>query len=298
VSRGILLDRPPGEKYKGAGRGGTPALPRRGTAPEGDAMKDNSVTELAARCLSAMGGEGEAARRGKLFSSLAEIFGSLAAREDFARLYPAFLTLFAACRESILRADAEAIEESITMAYAWLHGADSAYAPREREELDGAGGYWCHAGGLSPLWRAERWIPPRTRLVDYGAGNGLQGLLFQRLYPHRRTTLIELSGDMISRGKALQSMMGIDPEKVEWIHGSVTEVPPDRFDFIYLYRPLRPEGKAGRLFYENFAGTLAGVSHGVTIFSIADCLRDFLDASFVSFYDDGQLACFTNGPGG
>jgi hypothetical protein len=134
--------------------------------------------------------------------------------------------------------------------------------------------------------------------VDYGAGNGLQGLLLQHLYPHRLTTLVELSGSMIEKGKVLQGMLGIPAERIEWVHGSVEEVSPRAFEFIYLYRPLRPEGEAGRRFYEWFAGELEDAEGSVTIFSVADCLREFLDSRrFTVFYDDGQLTCFSRVPG-
>ena len=99
---------------------------------------------------------------------------------------------------------------------------------------------------------------------------------------------------MIEKGKILQGMMGIPVDKTEWIHESVIDVPPRDFDFIYIYRPLRPEGKEGQRFYRMFAEELAGVRHRVTIFSIADCLKDFLPDGFRIFYDDGQLTCFSN----
>jgi hypothetical protein len=225
------------------------------------------------------------------FASLAALFASLAGRADVAASFPEFTTLFAAVVES-LRGDPEEVEDRLTILYADLHGAGSAYTPDERAKLDAAGGYWCHAGGLSPLRRAAPHIAAETRLADYGAGNGFQALLLQHLYPHRKTPLIELSGPMIDQGRSLQEMMGISPERVEWLHGSVADVPPRDFDFIYIYRPLRPEGEEGRRFYEGFAEELSRVRHPVTIFSVADCLKDFLDDRFQITYDDGQLTCF------
>ena len=56
---------------------------------------------------------------------------------------------------------------------------------------------------------AAPFFTPETRFVDYGAGNGLQGLLFQHLYPHRLTTLVELGGPMIEQGRRLQALLGI-----------------------------------------------------------------------------------------
>ena len=252
--------------------------------------------EDAGRCAALLGGPGREEGEVSLLLALSGLFRSLARKEEFLLRYPRFPDLYQGYLERIEAGDAEGAEEGLTMTYAYLHGCDSDYTPGERNVLDARGGYWCHAGGLSPLERAGACILPETRSADYGAGNGLQGLLLQYLYPHRRTTLIELSGPMLKRGRALGAMMGIPGERVEWIHGSVETVSPRFFDFIYIYRPLRPEGAAGKAFYRWFAGELASVSHRVTIFSVADCLRDFLDGSrFTSFYDDGQLTCFSNG---
>jgi len=239
------------------------------------------------------GDKGEAG----FLSSLAALFAALAGRADVAAAFPDFPAHFAAVVESLERKDPEEMEDRLTVLYARLHGAGSAYTPDEREKLDAAGGYWCHAGGLSPLRKAAPHIAADTRLADYGAGNGFQALLLQYLYPHRKTTLIELSGPMIDKGRSLREMMGIPEERVELIHGSVADVPPQDFDFIYIYRPLRPEGEEGRRFYEGFAGELSRVRHPVTIFSVADCLKDFLDDRFRITYDDGQLTCFAKGEG-
>ena len=255
-----------------------------------------SPSRLARTCSALYRGTKEEEDKALLLASLAEIFGSLSLRKDVAAAYPSFGRLFGAFLGSLEAGDREGVEDGLTLLYAYLHGADSAYAPGERAELDALGGYWCHAGGLSPLWRARAHIGPESRVADYGAGNGLQGLLFQALYPHRQTTLIELSGPMVEKGRRLREMMSIAEGKVRWIHGSVTVVPPEEFDFIYIYRPLRPEGDEGRNFYEWFARRLDGVSREVTIFSIADCLKDFLAPPFTAFYDDGQLTCFTNRP--
>lgn len=256
-------------------------------------MLPERLRENVAGLFKGRGGKGAAL----FFSSLAALFASLAERADVAAAFPEFPALFPKVVEGLERGDPEEVEDRLTILYAYLHGAGSAYTPAERAKLDAAGGYWCHAGGLSPLRKAAPHITADTRLADYGAGNGFQGLLFQYLYPHRKTTLIEISGPMIERGRSLREMMGIPPERVEWIHGSVAEFPPRNFDFIYIYRPLRPEGEEGRRFYEGFAKDLAQVRHPVTIYSIADCLKDFLDDRFHVTYDDGQLTCFAKGAG-
>jgi hypothetical protein len=157
--------------------------------------------------------------------------------------------------------------------------------------MDATGGYWNHAGGLSPILKAGPWIEPTTISADFGAGNGLQGLLLQVLYPHRRTVQIEISSRMASIGDMLREWLGVPREKVEWIVADVIGVPAAGYDFIYLYRPVRPEGP-GRNFYTRFAREVESEARPPVIFSIADCLRDFLSERYQVFYGDGHLTCF------
>ena len=256
------------------------------------AKRSYAPDELAAAVAALCRGEGE--EKAAFLSALAKTFADLAEKEGFHRAYPGFAPLFKALQENLHRQEAEEAEDDLARMYSYLHGADSAYSKSERRELDAHGGYWCHAGGLSPLFLARPWIHRHTGLADFGAGNGLQGLLFQALYPHRKTTQIELSGAMIEKGRRLQAMMSVAVEKVEWLHKNVVTVEPAAFDFIYIYRPLRPEGAEGRRFYRDFAGLLEQIEHPVTIFSIADGLKDFLGSPFRVFHDDGHLTCFTN----
>jgi len=228
-----------------------------------------------------------------LFSALIRLFVRMLRHEEFRHRYPDASTRFAECCRELDRGDPVRVEDSLTLLYCYLHGKDQEYSPSERREMNSWGGYWCHAGGLSPLRRVAPYITSGTRLADYGAGNGLQGLLFQYLYPHQKTTQIELSGSMIEQGRRLQHWMGIPENRVEWLHKNVLDVSPCDFDLIYIYRPVRPEGP-GRVFYEKFSRALDRVDHPVTILSIADCLKDFLGPQFINFYDDGQLTCFTN----
>jgi hypothetical protein len=203
---------------------------------------------------------------------------------DQARLRGRFL-------ESLDGDSGEQIEEAFLELYAHLHMHEAPYTPEERRRVDETGGYWCHAGGLSPLLKAGPWIDPDMTLADFGAGNGLQGLLFQKLYPHARTVLIEISSRMLEIGETIRDWLGIERERVEWRADDVLNVSPAGIDFIYLYRPVRPEGE-GRRFYERFARDLTESKQPVIIFSIADCLRGFLPAEFEVFYTDGHLTCF------
>ncbi len=203
---------------------------------------------------------------------------------DYERLKERFLA-------SVEQDDAERSEELFCELYCHLHGNEAPYTPEERARVNETGGYWCHAGGLSPILKAAPWIEPATISADFGAGNGLQGLLLQKLFPHQRTVQIEISSRMVACGRRLQQWLGIAPEKVEWITGDICEVTPSGIDFIYLYRPVKPTGR-GRDFYEHFCRELDHTDRSVVIFSIADCLKDFLGPTFDIFYSDGHLTCF------
>ncbi|MCP4676389.1 MAG: class I SAM-dependent methyltransferase [Deltaproteobacteria bacterium] len=202
---------------------------------------------------------------------------------------------YASFKESFLAAteggDSEVLEEAFLTLYAHLHGYEAPYTAKERRLVDETGGYWCHAGGLAPILKSAPFIRPDTVSGDFGAGNGLQTLLMQWLTPHERTVMVEISSRMVEAGRQLQSWLSIPEERVEWIVGDVLDVSPAGMDFIYLYRPVRPEGH-GRRFYERFAGELEETDRSVVIFSIADCLRSFLSDKFEIFYRDGHLTCF------
>jgi hypothetical protein len=185
----------------------------------------------------------------------------------------------------------EEIEDAFLELYAHVHMNHAAYTSEERRRMDEAGGYWNHAGGLSPILKAEPWIKPDTVSADFGAGNGLQGLLLQLLYPHAKTVQIEISSRMADVGDGLREWLGIAADRVEWIIDDVLNVSATGCDFIYLYRPVRPEG-AGCDFYTRFAREVEAEEHPPVIFSIADCLKDYLSDRYDVFYFDGHLTCF------
>jgi hypothetical protein len=187
--------------------------------------------------------------------------------------------------------DPDDIEERLLELYAHLHMNGAPYSAEERRRMDAVGGYWNHAGGLNPLLKAWPWIEPDTVSADFGAGNGLQGLLLQALYPHARTVQIEISARMGDIGEALREWLAISPSRIEWVLDDVSSVPATGYDFIYLYRPVRPQGP-GRSFYARFAREVESEPRPPVIFSIADCLRDFLSGRYEVFYGDGHLTCF------
>ena len=92
-------------------------------------------------------------------------------------------------------------------------------------------------------------------------------------------------------GEGLREWLGISADRINWINNDVRDVSATGYDFIYLYRPVRPEG-VGRDFYNRFAREVESEDAPPVIFSIADCLRDFLSDRYEVFYGDGHLTCF------
>ncbi len=185
----------------------------------------------------------------------------------------------------------DATEIAFLDLYCELHRAGSEYSSKERQTLDDKKGYFNHPGGISPLLKAKSHIRHDSITADLGAGNGLQGLLFQYLYPHQKTLQIELSAKMIQVGKTYQEILEIPEERIVWINDDIINTPLDEVDFLYLYRPSKPIGDGIKL-YETLKEKLERRTNPLVIFSIADCLKDFLDSGFEVFYDDGHLTCF------
>ena len=113
----------------------------------------------------------------------------------------------------------------------------------------------------------------------------------QVLYPHARIDLIEISATMSEIGEGLREWLGVSPGRVRWIIDDVLNATASGYDFVYLYRPVRPEGP-GRDFYTRFAREVESEEPPPVIFSIADCLGDFLSDRYEIFYGDGHLTCF------
>ena len=228
---------------------------------------------------------------GERLHRLIRLFAELPEPPDPFGLYPHYAELkdrLLACFE---RPDAESIEEAFLLLYAHLHGYEVPYTPDERRRVVETGGYLSHVGGLSPILKSAPFLGRDTVSGDFGAGNGLQGLLIQKLTPHAKTVQIEISSRMVEAGRLLQAWLGIPEERVEWVVSDVSDVSPAGMDFVYLYRPLRPTG-AGEDFYRSFAAQLWASQRSVVIFSIADCLRPHLAPEFEVFYCDGHLTCF------
>jgi hypothetical protein len=241
--------------------------------------------------LTLLANDGRPAEERERLVRLMLLFAELPPPPDPFDLYPDYAALREAFLDRAAGDDGEALEEAFLSLYCHLHLHEAPYTDAERRRVSETGGYWCHAGGLSPILKAGPFIREQTVLADFGAGNGLQALLMQRLQPHRRTVQIEISSRAVEAGRALQGWLGIPPDRVEWITGDVIGTSPAGMDFIYLYRPVRPEGE-GRRFYERFASELVRDGGPVVIFSIADCLREFLSPEFRVIHFDGHLTCY------
>ncbi len=227
----------------------------------------------------------------KRLARLMRLFAALPPPPDPFGLFPVYPELKEKFLESAAGSDGEALEDDFLKLYAHVHGYEVPFTRTERVTFEASRGYLCHVGGLAPILKAGPYIEPDTVSGDFGAGNGLQGLLLQYLYPHQRTVQIEISSRMVEAGKHLQEWLGIPGKNVEWIVSDVSDVSPAGMNFVYLYRPVRPSGP-GLRFYETFAAKLDLAAPEVVVFSIADCLKSHLSSRFEIFYHDGHLTCF------
>jgi hypothetical protein len=228
-----------------------------------------------------------AAQMSIIAAALLELAADASLQRLFHNLKPAVHALMAAVEGG----DHEATESRFMQMYTILHGAGQDYSRDEIQLLRQQSGYGCSAAGLSPLLHAGDFVKPQTISADLGAGNGLQGLLLQRLFPHRKTIQIELSASLIETGRIFQKVLRIAEHSVEWVHADLAEAQLCGIDFIYMYRPARPQG-GGIELYRSLASRLGECPGPYVIFSVADCLGQFLDKRFSIFYYDGQLTCF------
>lgn len=254
-------------------------------------MTDRGATLDPVRVSTLLEGDDRSPDERRRLLRLMGLLTSLPEPPDADRYFPRFAELADRFEESCTGDDGEALEERFLELYSHLHMHEAPYTTGERRRMDETGGYWSHAGGLSPVLKAGPWIHDTTRSVDLGAGNGLQGLLMQKLYPHRSSCQIEISSAMIDIGRRLQRWLEIPDDRIEWRTADVLETPLGGWDFVYLYRPVRPVGP-GIDFYTRLAAGLHDEPGEVVVFSIADCLGQFLSPAFDRFYTDGHLTCY------
>ena len=222
--------------------------------------------------------------------AIEEAFLKIAFSPDIHRRFP---TIYSAAESYLSKKHLRNDESEIAFLdlYCEIHRAGSSYSKAERQRLDDKQGYFNHPGGLSPVIKARHHIQTDSTSADLGAGNGLQGLLFQYLYPHRQTYQIELSSTLIEIGKQFQKALEIDDSQISWVNDDILNIDLDDIDFLYLYRPSKPI-ENGKALYENLEAKLNNRNRGLTIFSIADCLKDYLNTDYSVFYNDGHLTCF------
>jgi len=193
-------------------------------------------------------------------------------------------------RYEMQKGDPEAIETSLVRLYIYLHSAGCRYSEEEREVLRRHNSYGCYPGGLDPIMKAGDYIKEGSIVADLGSGNGLQGLLLQRLYPHRKTILVEISSEMIRIGKLFQKALGIGEDRVEWVNDDIMNFSTRGVDFLYLYLPVRASGK-GLDLYKAMAEEILSSDRPLYIFSIADAIYEFIKEDFNISYSDGHLTC-------
>lgn len=225
-------------------------------------------------------------------ADIAQTLLGLAAEDAVCRELPDIRQDVKSLMTAIEAQEPSGAEHALMNLYIKLHSAGSKYSPAEREVLDRKKGYPCLPGGLSPIVMAEQFIHKESVVADLGAGNGLQGLLLQRIYPHKKTLQIELSSEMLRIGRIFQQALGISRDSIEWINDDISNVSIEDADFIYLYRPSKPtEDEKGT--YQCIADKLSLVRKPLIVFSVADCLYKYLDKRFSIFYSDGHLTCFS-----
>ncbi len=251
-----------------------------------------TIRQVRRRCAALLADDERPAEERDRLVELMVLLARLGPPPDPEDLYPRWAELQGGFLGATAGTDPEWLEEAFLELYCHLHGYEAPYSAAERARFDEVGGYWCHAGGLSPILRAGRWIRADSVSADLGAGNGLQLLLVQVLDPHVRSIQIELSARMVAAGKALQEWLGIPGRRVEWIVGDVIEHSVTGVDFLYLYRPVRPEGEEGAEYYRRLAAELEASAKPVVVFSVADPLHQFFSDRFRVHSSDGQLTCW------
>jgi hypothetical protein len=180
--------------------------------------------------------------------------------------------------------------------YLGLHSLGTGYTPDEAGKITEAHGIANLPGGMLPVVAASRLIGSESASADLGAGNGLQGLLLQKLMPHRRTLLVELSSRLLDTGRMLEQALGIDEGKVEWVCGDILDADLSDIDLVYMYRPAKPY-REGKALYENIAQRLSAASAGISILSVADCLGPYLGSEFALMHKDGYMTYYRKGNG-
>ncbi|MFC2173909.1 hypothetical protein ACFLU6_14985 [Acidobacteriota bacterium] len=218
---------------------------------------------------------------------------TLASSNDIKNEIPGLESRLLRFHEARQSGDDNEREQNLTDLYIHLHSGGALYLPWEREKLTGYSGHTCLPAGLLPVLFARHLVNADTVVADLGAGNGIQGLLLQRLQSHRRTVQVELSAEMIRMGHLYRKILGIDENRLSWIHGDMADFSFDGIDLFYLYRPAKPTGGGDDL-YRTVADKLLALTKTAMVFSVADCLEKYLKSGFELLYSNGHITVFRN----
>ena len=222
-------------------------------------------------------------------SVIEKALSTLAGHPDVQRLAPEATLWLTQLSDAKAAGDLDEQEYALLELYRTLHTAGAGYSHDEKQHLKSQQGLHGLSGGFLPLFMARALITPATCLADLGAGNGLQGLLLQRLAPHAHTLQVELSQSHLAAGQLYQKVLGIPDQRISWVHGDLFTADLSRTTLVYLYRPVRPS-KTSLPLYQTLAATLEAVKHPLHIVSVADCLLSHIKAPVTPLYSDGFLS--------
>lgn len=183
------------------------------------------------------------------------------------------------------------MEANLLNLYLKLHRAGAGYTREERETLNRCSGIDCQPGGLLPVMMSALFIGAQSTTADIGAGNGLQGMLLQRIKPHKNTIQIELSSGLVNIGRLYQRALGITGDRITWKNESMEGASIDGADLVYLYRPVKPAGR-GNAIFDLIAGRLNAMRYPVAVVSVMDCLGPRLDGGFMMHYKSEHVSVF------
>lgn len=155
--------------------------------------------------------------------------------------------------------------------YLCLHRLGTRYEEHEAQQLRAQSGCANQPSGLWPLMVASRLMTERACFADLGCGNGLQGLLLQRLQPHRLTIQVELASSLVQTGKLMQQVFGIAEARVQWHCCDIAHAPVQEANLYYIYRPSKPHGQ-GHALYQGILQKLCCKESGAVVLSVANCM--------------------------
>lgn len=172
--------------------------------------------------------------------------------------------------------------------YIALHQAGVGYTEKEEKLLNGRRGLKGLPGGILPVILCSHLMKKDYVFADLGAGNGLQGLLLQYLFPHKQTRQIEFSASHLETGRLYMDALELDKESLSFEQGDILDSKLGDIDLIYMYRPARPM-EEGILFYEKLSEKLALKKEPFILVSVADCFEKYIKTDFKKLFESEFL---------